>query len=52
MCRKISALSTCPGEIKGQFHDKIEWDVILWLRKNKIQIYFKANLAKRIHSAH
>jgi hypothetical protein len=35
MRRKKPPLSTRPANLKRQFHEKIEWGILPWLRESK-----------------
>jgi hypothetical protein len=41
---KKNPFSTRLGDLKGQFHEKIEWVILPWLRKNKNKFEFLAIL--------
>jgi hypothetical protein len=47
--RKKYPLSTRLGDLKGQFHEKIKWGILPWLRKNKKQISIFGYLTKKYH---
>jgi hypothetical protein len=52
MRREKYPLSKLPGKFKGIVHEKIEWDILTWLRKNETFFYCLVILSKKFQGAH
>jgi hypothetical protein len=50
--QEIPTFNNSLADLKEQYHEGIEWDILPWLRKNKRQIGIFGYLAKKIHSAY
>jgi hypothetical protein len=44
----MSTFNAARASLMGQFHEKIEWGILPWLRKNKIPILVFGSLTKKI----